>query len=91
LNLASIPWAQGGAAALLALAVWLILTGRIVPRQTLQDVQAQRDKYEQAWQTSQATIGELSQQVTALVEVGRTTETLLRSIVGERTDRDVIG
>ena len=83
MSFASIPWVQGGAAALLAFTVWLILTGRIVPRSVLRDSQDERDKWEQAWKTSQDTVAELSRQVTALVEVGRTTEALLRSIVGD--------
>lgn len=39
--------AQGGAAGLLALAVWLILTGRIVPRRVLQDAEKDRDQWRQ--------------------------------------------
>ena len=87
MNFAAIPWVQGGAAALLAFAVWLILTGRIVPRAVLKDSQAERDKWESAWRTSQDTVTELSQQVTALVEVGKTTEALLRSIVADNGER----
>jgi hypothetical protein len=77
-------WPQLGATGLLTLVVLLIVTGRLVPRRTLQDVEEQRARWETAWHTQQDTIGQYANQVTAMVEVGRTTEALLRSLV----DRD---
>jgi hypothetical protein len=38
-----LPVIQGGATALLALVVWFILTGRLVPRSVLDDVRRDRD------------------------------------------------
>jgi hypothetical protein len=87
-DLGAFPWGTAGPAALLAFAVVLILTGRITTRQALEDARADRDKFEQAWNRSQDTVGELAQQVTALVEIGRTTQTLLESLVNERDDRE---
>lgn len=40
---AQIPIAQGGAVAILAIVVLLVLMGRIVPRRTLDDLRADRD------------------------------------------------
>lgn len=41
--LGEFPIIQGGAATLLAVVVWLILTGRLVPRSVLEDVRRDRD------------------------------------------------
>jgi hypothetical protein len=80
-------WPQIGATGLLSLVVVMIMTGRLVPRRTLKDIEEQRARWEAAWSTSQDTITQYAEQVTALVEVGRTTEALLRSLV----DRDRTG
>lgn len=48
-----VPITGWGAGGLLALCVWLILTGRLVPRQQMLDLRADRDKWEAAaeeWQ-----------------------------------------
>ena len=50
-----IPWSvigQGGAVAVLAGVVWMIVTGRLVPRSALLDAREQRDKWEQAAHTA---------------------------------------
>lgn len=39
---------QGGATALLAGVVWMIVTGRLVPRSALLDAQAERDRWRDA-------------------------------------------
>jgi hypothetical protein len=39
---------EGGATVLLAFVVWLIVTGRLVPRRALLDAQAERDKWAEA-------------------------------------------
>lgn len=39
---------QGGAVALLAAVVWMIVTGRLVPRSALLDAQAERDRWRDA-------------------------------------------
>lgn len=36
---------QGGAAALLGVVVWMIVTGRLVPRSALLDAQVERDRW----------------------------------------------
>lgn len=40
---AQIPILQGGAVAVLLAVLWLVFTGRLVPRSTLDDVRADRD------------------------------------------------
>ena len=45
---------QGGAAALLALVILLILTGRLIPRRTHEDVIADRDNWRSAFLQSEA-------------------------------------
>jgi len=44
--------AKGGGWALLGAVVWLIATGRLVPRSALLDTQAERDKWYEAAQTA---------------------------------------
>jgi VIT1/CCC1 family predicted Fe2+/Mn2+ transporter len=80
-NLGALPWSQLGATGLLAIAVGLILGGWLVPRRALKDAQKERDKWEALAKLSQSTERELVEQVVILVEVGRTTEALMRSIV----------
>lgn len=46
-----IPWnviAQGGAVAILAGVVWMIVTGRLVPRSALTDAHVERDRWRDA-------------------------------------------
>jgi len=45
---------QGGAAALLALVILLILTGRLIPRRTHEDVISDRDNWRSAFLQSEA-------------------------------------
>jgi hypothetical protein len=72
-----------GAGALLALTVLLILTGRIVPRRSLDDARAERERWEAAWHAEKETSQALSVQVGTLIELGRTTEALLNTLVRE--------
>jgi hypothetical protein len=39
---------QGGATALLAAVVWMIVTGRLVPRNALSDAHVERDRWREA-------------------------------------------
>lgn len=43
MDFAQLPIVQGGAVAVLLAVVWLIYTGRLVPRSTLDDVRTDRD------------------------------------------------
>jgi hypothetical protein len=84
-------WIQGGFGALVGLGVWLVLTGRLVPRSTLKDLrqdrddrvaeakaeaQVWRDAYESAKRANEA----LAVQLHQMLEVGHTTSSVLRSL-----------
>lgn len=64
---------QGGAGALLGLAILAILTGWLVPRSTLRDVQKERD-----WLRSSNE--EKDRQITELLEVAHTAEQVLSAL-----------
>lgn len=86
MDLATLPWQDLGAGGIVVLAVLGILTGRIVPRQVLKDVEAQRDVYKQAWEQQCARNDEFGGQVDANTEALRTVERMLTSIMArERT------
>lgn len=93
-ELLGIDVAQGGAAALVALVVLLILLGRLVPRSVLQDVRsdrdarlaeisAERDTWRDAHKESEAARIEAQAQVGELLELSRTADHVLRSLRGE--------
>lgn len=78
---------------LLAAFIWAVLTGRLVPRSTLEDVRADRDarlaelrkETDDVWtalRASQDTIRVLSDQIDELSEVGRTTHQLIQALPG---------
>lgn len=58
---------QAGATGLLLAAVWLVLTGRIVPRSTHDEVRRDRDTYRAAVETALAASGENAANVRQLV------------------------
>jgi len=78
-----LPLIQGGAAALLGVVVWLILTGRVVPRSTLDLVRAtqevrlvekqhEADEWKAAAQIRAEQVGTLMKGQSALLEQGAT-------------------
>jgi hypothetical protein len=82
---------QGGAVAVLILAVIGILTGRIVPRRSLEDVRLDRDEriaeerkrgdeWRAAAQAQDARNDLLSQQVSQLLDAARTTNSLIEGL-----------
>lgn len=78
--IAELTLADVGAGAILALTVLMILTGRLVPRAVLRDIQAERDTWREAHRLSEAAREEERRQVEELLEVGRTAEHVLRSL-----------
>ncbi|RSS43836.1 hypothetical protein [Streptomyces sp. WAC08241] len=60
-----------GISGLLALVVLLVLTGRLVPRSTLQDMRDERDKWQAAHDKSEAARQAERDQVTELLELSR--------------------
>lgn len=80
---------QGGAAALLALVILLILTGRLVPRRTLDDARADRDYWRQA-HAEEAKARQAERELTnELIEVARTADHVLTSLPQPPTSREV--
>jgi len=89
--LASINPGDVGFGALLALAIYLVLTGKIVPRSVVDDIRADRDarvatanEEKSVWrevaETSDKRADVLSGQVGQLLEYARVSDHLLRSI-----------
>ncbi|MFC7794668.1 hypothetical protein [Streptomyces cinereoruber] len=83
---------------LLALVVLLVLTGRLVPRSTLQDMRDERDKWQAAHAESEAARQAERDQVTELLELSRVAGHVLSALprprevergvdVAETTDR----
>ncbi len=82
---------QGGAVSVLIAAVLAVMTGRIVPRRTLEDVRTDRDarlaeekargdEWRAAAQTQDARNDLLSQQVGQLLDAARTTNALIEGL-----------
>jgi hypothetical protein len=79
-----IPWnvlAQGGAVVILAGVVWMIVSGRLVPRSALTDAHTERDRWAEAAR-------EAMQQNNALLTGARVTHDVLKALpdvaTGER-------
>jgi hypothetical protein len=70
---------QTGALGLLLLAVWAVLSGRIIPRKTHEDVRHDRDTYRTAALTALAASAEMSGHVAGLTAaVGQLTTAVQR-------------
>lgn len=89
--LEKVPLAGGGAVGILSVVVYLILTGRLVPRSTLEDVRKDRDERvsearerESYWRTTadkqQEVISVLGANVGDLLEQGRTTLAIVAAL-----------
>ncbi|GGU90900.1 hypothetical protein GCM10010275_29850 [Streptomyces litmocidini] len=76
---------------LLALVVLLVLTGRLVPRSTLQDMRDERDTWRAAHMESEAARQAEREQVTELLELSRTAGHVLTSLPkpGEVADAEL--
>lgn len=68
------------APALLGLAVLLLLTGRLIPRRTYDDLRQDRNDWKDAHAESERIRGELVTHMTMMVEQAKVTEALLRSL-----------
>lgn len=94
-----LPLAGGGAVGILSVVIYMILTGRLVPRSTLDDVRADRDarlaeahKETDDWRA----VVELTQresvvraaQVTELLELGRTTNSFIKALPGPSAPKE---
>lgn len=75
-----IPLGDLGPAGLVAVAVLMILLGRLVPRSTLNDVKADRDHWRRAHEISEQARREQMSQMETLLEHARTTNAFIQSI-----------
>lgn len=65
---------------LLGVAVLLILTGRLVPRRTYDDLMHDRNEALTSSRIKDTQIAEKDRQIEHLIEVGRTVEAIMRAI-----------
>ncbi|MCP9211519.1 hypothetical protein [Streptomyces cucumeris] len=63
---------QGGAAAIVVVVVLMVLTGRLVPRSTLQDMREERDTWRAAHSESEVGRAADREQIRELLELSRT-------------------
>jgi hypothetical protein len=78
--LGGIPLLDVGAGALLALVVLLILTGRLVPRQQIIDLQANCDKWQASSETWQAVATQHGMTLERLIDYAEAADAALNSI-----------
>ncbi|MCX5144638.1 hypothetical protein [Streptomyces sp. NBC_00338] len=79
-ELMGIDIAQGGAVALLTLVVLMVLTGRLVPRRTYDDLLEERNTWRSAHTTSEEARRLEREQVGELLELSRTADRVLTAL-----------
>lgn len=79
-ELAGLGVVQGGAAGLLALVVLLVLTGRLIPRRTYDDLREERDMWRQAFHESESARHLEREQAGESLELGRTAVSVLKAL-----------
>ncbi|WP_328313074.1 hypothetical protein OG432_24345 [Streptomyces sp. NBC_00442] len=79
-DLLGINVTQGGAVALLALVVLMVLTGRLIPRRTYDDVREERDTWRAAHSSSEEARRLEREQVDELLELSRTADRVLTAL-----------
>lgn len=86
----SLPWqaltAAGGGWALAGVAVLGLISGRIVPRSTMQDVIHDRNEWRTESRIKDAQVAEKDEQLRHLAEVGRTVDAIMRAMKPSRRD-----
>lgn len=92
-------WVQGGFGLLVAGGVWLVLTGRLLPRSTLEDLRQDRDDrvaearaetqvWREAYESSKRANEALAIQLNQMLEVGHTANRVLQSLPGSPKPAD---
>jgi hypothetical protein len=71
---------QAGIGGLLSLAVWLIFTGRLVPRSIVDDIRQQREDWKSAALEAGAALAEERAQKRELLEVAHVAEHVLTAL-----------
>lgn len=77
----------GGFASLVFLSVWLIFTGRLVPRSTHEETRSDRDAWRTAFETSEQARQKQAEQLDDLLESAKATERLMTAIQQSTTAR----
>ena len=82
---------QGGAVALLTLVVLMVLTGKLVPRRTYDDLLKERDTWREAHTVSEAARTSERAQTQELLELSRTSAHALQALprMGLEEEREV--
>lgn len=82
---------QGGAVALLTLVVLMVLTGKLVPRRTYDDLLKERDTWREAHTVSEAARTSERAQTQELLELSRTSAHALQALprMGLEEDTEV--
>jgi hypothetical protein len=79
----TVPWpliGYGSAWGLVGLFVWLIYTGRLVPRTTLDDSHHDANEWRAESRIKDAQLAEKDVQLRHMAEVGKTVDSIMRSI-----------
>lgn len=78
------PWGDVGALGLLLGAVWLVMTGRLVPARTVDQMRRSYEQQITDWrstaQTAMKTTETLAAPLGEVVELARTTESVVRAL-----------
>ncbi len=92
-ELMGVDIAQGGAVALLALVVLMVLRGYLVPRKTYDDLLKERDTWREAHTVSEAARALERAQTKELLELSRTSAHALQALprVGQGDDQEEVG
>lgn len=69
-----------GGGGLLALAIWLVLTGRLVPKSTHEETRLDRDEWRKTAETTQKRLDVISQQMDKLLASSLTVERFMTSL-----------
>lgn len=77
----------GALASLVGFGIRAILTGQLVPRSAVEDIRADRDKWEKAWQLSQETMSEFDGRLDANTEAIRLAAQLVEALATKGTAR----
>lgn len=75
------PWKDLSYGGLFFLAAWLLLTGRIVTRAVVRDVEKQRDVYKESWERSLGVIETLETRLQANTEALNTVERTMSAVL----------
>lgn len=79
---------QGGAVALLALVVLMVLTGRLVPRRTYDDLREERNLWRTAAHDAETLARRQQEQIDEMLELSRTAGHVLTSLPGREVGGD---